>query len=148
MASSWRLHVALATLALLALVAACDLDGATAPAPSGTALDVAMATAHTPATSIVVITAVPVTVPGGQVQDCVDYVQFGAYVGEADMVAVWDAAGHDVDRLRENCVSLGRGDPAALAALSERRHEVDAYLAASSTTTPGSASSTAPELPG
>jgi hypothetical protein len=148
MASSWRLQLALAAIGLLALVAACGPSDTDAGRTSDPVLDVAMETARAPVTSIVVMTTGGITVPGAQVQDCVDYVQFGAYVGEADMVAAWDAAGHDVDRLRDNCVSLGRGDPAALTALSERRRAVDAYLAASSTTSPVESGQLTPGRPG
>jgi hypothetical protein len=148
MASGWRLQAALVALGLVAFGAACDPSPAASSPPSDAVLDVAVQTEHAPATSLVVLTTVPTTVPGAQVQDCVDYVQFGAFVGEADMAAIWDAAGHDVDRLRENCVSLGRGDPGALANLSERRRALDAYLAASSTTAPGAGAPTAPERPG
>ena len=62
------------------------------------------------------------------------FVQFAAYVGVEDMVTMWDAAGRRTsNRLRENCVSIGRGDPAALAEISRRRAELEAFLGATTT---------------
>jgi hypothetical protein len=87
-----------------------------------------------PVTSLITLTTPPVVVPVGYVDDCVEFVQAAAYVGIADMKTMWDAAGRDVRRLRENCTSLGRGDPDALAEISRRRDELDAFLHATTTT--------------
>jgi hypothetical protein len=72
-------------------------------------------------------------VPARYVDDCVVYVQIAAYAGIADMAAMWDAAGQDKHRLRDNCASLGRGDPAALAEISRRRSELDDFFGSTST---------------
>ena len=79
------------------------------------------------------ITTPPVTIPLAYVDDCVEFVQFAAFVGIEDMVAMWDAAGHSAARLRENCISLGRGDPDALAELSRRRDELEAFFGVTTT---------------
>jgi hypothetical protein len=87
-----------------------------------------------PVTSLITLTTPPVVVRVDYVDDCVEFVQAGAYVGMADMATMWDAAGRDARRLRENCTSLGRGDPEALAEISRRRDELDAFLDATTTT--------------
>lgn len=127
MASSRRLQVGLAVgFALLASTAACQQDS-----PTPTIGEPVSESA--PVTSLVTITTPAVTIPVDYVDDCVAFVQFAAYVGVADMAAMWDAAGQDAQRLRENCISLGRGDPAALAEISRRRDELEAFFGATTT---------------
>lgn len=127
MASSRRLQVGLVLgFGLLASSAACEQRE---PSPSiGRPVQ-----QIAPVTSLITVTTTPVTIPVGYVDDCVVFVQFAAYVGVADMVAMWDAAGRDANRLRENCVSLGRGDPPALAEISRRRAELDVFLGVTTT---------------
>lgn len=127
MASSRRLQVGLVLgLGLLASSAACEQRE---PSPSiGRPVQQVA-----PVTSLITVTTPPVTVPVASVDDCVEFVQFAAYVGVADMAAMWDAAGRDANRLRENCTSLGRGDPEALADLSRRRDELEAFLGVTTT---------------
>lgn len=109
-------------LCLLASTAACEQNE---PTPTIGSPVVQSA----PVTSLVTVTTMPtVTIPVDLVDDCVEFVQFAAYVGIEDMAAMWDAAGQDIGRLRENCISLGRGDPAALEDLSRRRAELEAYM--------------------
>ena len=93
------------------------------------------------------ITTTPVTIPLAYVDDCVEFVQFAAYVGIEDMAAMWDAAGHSEARLRENCISLGRGDPAALAEISRRRDELEAFFGVT-TTDARSTTATGPRVTG
>jgi hypothetical protein len=122
MATRWRLYVGIALgLGLLASTAACD-----GPPPAPVIGEPVQIVA--PVTSLVTVTSAPSPIPDGYVDDCVEYVQFAAYVGIADMATIWQAAGMDVQRLRENCTSLGRGDPAALADIARRRAELDAFL--------------------
>jgi hypothetical protein len=130
MASSRRVQVGLATgLCLLAATVACQQNE-----PTATIGEPVEATA--PVTSLVTITTPPVTIPLAFVDDCVEFVQFAAFAGVEDMVAMWDAAGHSAGRLRENCISLGRGDPDALAELSRRRDELEAFFGVTTTAAP------------
>ena len=120
-------------LCLLASTAACEQN-----APTPTIGEPVAESA--PVTSLVTVTTAPVvTIPVDLVDDCVEFVQFAAYVGVEDMATMWDAAGQDIARLRENCISMGRGDPAALEELSRRRAELEAFLSgtAAATTVPG-----------
>jgi hypothetical protein len=137
MARNRRLQVVLALgLGLLASTAACQQP----PPPVPTIGAAAEQTA--PVTSLVTVTTPPVTVPLEFVDDCVAYVQFAAYVGIRDMRIMWDAAGQDADRLRDNCVSLGRGDPHGLAAISQRRDQLEAFFGITTTSEQVSAAST------
>jgi hypothetical protein len=125
--SGWLQLGWVAALGVLAVVALSDRSSSsagTSPTPStGTAVP-----ADAPETSVVLLTTTTESLPSGWVDDCVDLVQFGAFVGDPELGTMWEAAGHDVGRLRANCTSLGRADPERLAALSRRRAEVDAYL--------------------
>jgi hypothetical protein len=129
--SGWLQLGGVAALGVLAVVALSDRSSssagpsaATSPAaPTGTVV-----LADAPETSVVLLTTTTDALPSEWVDDCVDLVQFGAFVGDPELGTMWEAAGHDVGRLRANCTSLGRADPQRLAALSRRRAEVDAYL--------------------
>jgi hypothetical protein len=128
MASNRRLQVGLALgFGLLAGTAACQQP----EPPDASIAEPAVQTAAV--TSLVIVTTPPVTIPLEYVEDCVAYVQFAAYVGISDMRTMWDAAGQDAGRLRDNCISLGRGDPQALAEISRRRVELDAFLGVTTT---------------
>ncbi len=132
MANSWRLQLGVAIgLGLLASTAACERN----ESPPAIIGQPAQQLATVPPTSYVTVTTTPTTIPVEYVDDCVEFVQFAAYIGVADMAIVWEAAGYDVVRLRENCISLGRGAPEALRDISQRRDELDAFFGVTTTTT-------------
>ena len=132
MANSWRLQLGVAIgLGLLASTAACERN----ESPPAIIGQPAQQLAAVPPTSYVTVTTTPTTIPVEYVDDCVEFVQFAAYIGVADMAIVWEAAGYDVVRLRENCISLGRGAPEALRDISQRRDELDAFFGVTTTTT-------------
>ncbi len=86
------------------------------------------------------------------VDDCVEYVQFGAFTGNQMLSSMWDTAGQDVVQLRDNCGALGVSDPGALEALSDGWHELEGFFAAASeaartTTTPAPAPPPPPPAP-
>lgn len=133
MANSWRLQVGVAIgLGLLASTAACERN----ESPPATIGQPAQQLATVPPTSFVTVTTTPSTIPVEYIDDCVEFVQFAAYVGVADMATMWEAADYDPARLRENCISLGRGDPAALREISQRRDELEAFFGVTTTVTP------------
>jgi hypothetical protein len=68
------------------------------------------------------------------VDDCIDYVKFGAYTGNPLLAAMWDAAKQSDATLRDNCIALGRSDPAGLQALSDGWASVQDVLQTTSTT--------------
>jgi hypothetical protein len=137
MANSWRLQAGVAIgLGLLASTAACERN----ESPPASIGQPAQQLATMPPTSFVTVTTTPTTIPVEYIDDCVEFVQFAAYIGVADMATMWEAASHDAARLRENCISLGRGDPNALREISLRRDELEAYFGV--TTTAGTAAET------
>ena len=69
------------------------------------------------------------------VDDCVEYVMFGAFTQNPLLTAMWDAADQNAATLREDCVSLGRTDPGALVALSEGLADLDLLLQSTTTST-------------
>ncbi len=130
MANSRRLQVGVAIgLGLLASTAACERN----ESPPATIGQPAQQLATMPPTSFVTVTSTPTTIPVEYIDDCVEFVQFAAFVGVADMATMWQAANHDVALLRENCISLGRGDPAALREISQRRDELEAFFGVTTT---------------
>lgn len=58
-----------------------------------------------------------VTVPPEQITSCVEATKFGAYVGDDDARARWDAAGQSEDALADVCSQIGHDDPDALATI-------------------------------
>ncbi len=130
MADSWRLQLGVAIgLGLLASTAACERN----ESPPASIGQPAQQLATTPPTSYVTVTTSPTTIPVEYIDDCVEFVQFSAFIGVADMATMWEAANHDPARLRENCISLGRGDPNALREISQRRDELEAYFGVTTT---------------
>lgn len=51
---------------------------------------------------------------GGWINDCIGYVQHGAFVGEPKLWALWNAAGQDAETIRAVCEQLPGPDFAAL----------------------------------
>lgn len=76
--------------------------------------------------------------------DCVDYTQFAAYVGDAEMLKFWTSVGQDPDALWSACEEIGRADPGRLEWFSTRQRETEEFLAAAATTAPAP---TVPQAP-
>ena len=68
-------------------------------------------------------------VDAGQVQDCVDLVQFGAWTGNKSLLKMWDDAGRNVPKLRQNCEAIGRTNPATLTTLSKQWQDIKKWIA-------------------
>ncbi len=56
-------------------------------------------------------------VPADQITSCVDSTKFGAYVGDADALKRWNAAGQSDDALRAACTKIGLKNPDELASM-------------------------------
>ena len=69
-------------------------------------------------------------VDAGQVQDCVDLVQFGAWTGNKPLLKMWDDAGRNVPKLRQNCEAIGRTNPTTLTTLSKQWKDIKKWIAA------------------
>ncbi len=63
------------------------------------------------------VTVPPSIVPADQVTSCVDATKYGAFVGDVDASARWNAVGQSDDALTEACTQIGRDDPDALATM-------------------------------
>ncbi len=74
------------------------------------------------------------------VDDCVDYVQFGAFTGNSLLTAMWNEAGQDASVLRTHCETLGATNPVGLQNMSAQWRDIETYIAASQ-----AASATTPE---
>ena len=81
-------------------------------------------------------TAATVAVDPARVVDCVDYVQYGAFTGDVDLLAVWDAASRDVEVLRAGCAALAVTNPGEFVAMSARWADIQKWNAAAATTEP------------
>src|SRR5215212_6862646 len=68
------------------------------------------------------------TVDADLVDDCVEYVMFGAFTQNPLLAAMWDAADQDVPTLRDDCASLGVTDRDGLQALSDGLASLDSVL--------------------
>ena len=121
---------ALGFLGCLALLAACgttSAEDAAAPQAVSTTATVEPANALSETVSLTTIVQVPTYL----VDDCVDYVQFGAWTGNAALVGLWNDAARDVPTLRANCAALGRANPGDLQEMSSQWTDVETYIAAS-----------------
>jgi hypothetical protein len=87
------------------------------------------------------------TVPAGQVQDCVGFVQYGAFTGNAILLGLWNTAGQNITKLRAECTSIGESDPATLAAMSNQWADIQTYIVASQTTQAAPPTTSAPTPP-
>ncbi len=70
-----------------------------------------------------------------KVEKCVTYVQFAAFTADAAMSKIWDDAGQNVAQLTQDCVELGRSDPAELTRIADAQTQLDAFFAANGTST-------------
>ncbi|MCU1398854.1 MAG: hypothetical protein JWN62_1963 [Acidimicrobiales bacterium] len=84
-------------------------------------------------------TSVAATVDVAQVQDCVEYVQYGAFTGNVLLLGIWNSANQDAGTLRSSCVSIGSSNPATLADMSSQWTDIQTFIAASQTTQPTTA---------
>ena len=145
-------RVILRSIGVATIGAVIALNGCGA-APSKSATTLAPVISQSlPTTKPVVAVAVTVTngalptVPAGQIQDCVDYVQYGAYTGNALLLGIWKQAEQDVVKLRATCTSIGVSDPSSLAAMSSQWTAIKTYIAAGQTSQP-TTSPTSPLTP-
>jgi hypothetical protein len=70
------------------------------------------------------------------VQDCVAYVQFGAFTGNVLLTGMWQEAGGSVETLRTNCEALGTETLTGMSAQwQDIQRFIEAGSADSSTTT-------------
>ena len=65
------------------------------------------------------------------VDDCVSYVQFGAFTGNSLLTAMWNEAGQDASVLRANCETLGATNLVGLQNMSAQWRDIETYIAAS-----------------
>jgi hypothetical protein len=129
-----RLAMALAILVATA-AAGCGSGGAgsqvTLP-PISSYRQTSTVPAGTGVSTTVAVTAV---VPVNLVEDCLQYVELGAFVGIPEQRHAWDVAVQNETTQRATCTELGQHDPAALAAMSVAFHDLQAFLASVTTTT-------------
>jgi hypothetical protein len=123
-------RMTLPALAVCALVpAACSSGGGSVDLPP-TVVPVSIHVVTVPGTTTTTLPAIDPFL----VDDCIDYVKFGAYTGNALLSAMWDEAHQSDAVLRDNCIALGRTDPAGLKALSDGWAAVQQVLQTTSTT--------------
>jgi hypothetical protein len=107
----------------------CSSDGDPESLPS-----IAQVSVTSTSTTVVTTTTLP-SVDPQLVSDCVEYVMFGAFTQNPLLTSMWDAADHDPAALRDDCISLGRTDPGALAALSQGLADLNVLLQSTTTST-------------
>lgn len=87
-------------------------------------------------TTVATTTTVPRPDPG-LVQDCVAYVQFGAFTGNELLTGMWQDAGANVEILLTNCEALGTETLTGMSAQwQDIQRFIEAESARSSTTPP------------
>ena len=132
--ATWRWNSAtrrsLLAVALL-VVAGCTKPASGSEEPASTDVAVAPVTSYV---SVATTTTVP-TAPPDQVAACVEYTQIMAFIGDAESVEFWNAAGMDEVTLRSMCEQLWSTDTAWLATFPQRLADVKAFITASETTT-------------
>lgn len=138
--------IVVATFVAAVVMAGCASQGLSAHedgAPAAATLATATALAPAPTTTGVFVPPAEVavtdspttsTIAGQLLDDCVSYVKFAAFVGDAGLLAMWNDAGQDAAALRATCESLGTTDPARLGDMSARWADVEVYLAAAAKT--------------
>ncbi len=119
-------------LGVAGIVASCggSTDGASAsPGTTTYSTEAAVTTLAATTTS----STPPVDVD--KVDKCVTYVQFAAFTADEAMSKIWDEAGQNVAQLTQDCVELGRSDPAELTRIADAQTQLDAFFAANGTST-------------
>ena len=98
--------------------------------------------------TIVTTSTTTVAVDRRLVETCVEFTQFAAFIGDAEMSQFWNDAGQDVGVLATRCAEL---PSARLAEIAARQAETDAFLeaaaAAATTTLPAPTTTKAPPPP-
>ncbi len=69
----------------------------------------------------------------GLIEDCVEYTQLAAFLGNEDYIPLWNDAGQDTEVLREHCGALGAE---TLAQISDEREATEAFLEAATAEQP------------
>jgi hypothetical protein len=89
-----------------------------------------------PLTTTVASTTTVLSPDPALVQDCVAYVQFGAFTGNVLLTGMWQEAGGSVETLLTNCEALSTETLAGMSAQwQDIQRFIEAESAASSTTT-------------
>ena len=120
------------------LVAGCTSDGdagASTAGPQSTGVLSGGATLPPLTSPPTTVRPTPSTIAPALLDACVQLVQFGAFTGSAELMDMWNTAGQDPAVLRDNCDGIGRIDAARLQNLADQWRDVQAFLAASSTST-------------
>jgi hypothetical protein len=108
----------------------------TATGPVGTEAPVAVTPStlplNTTTTSTTTTEPAPETDPQ-LVQDCVEFVPFAAYIGDAELARLWTSLDMDDARLREHCEGLGLIE---LIELSRQRASSEAFMNGTGTSVP------------
>lgn len=64
------------------------------------------------------------------IDDCVAFVQYGAFIGNSLLTEMWNAAGQDVATMRTTCEVTGRADITALEGMTAQWAEIQRYTSA------------------
>jgi hypothetical protein len=116
----------------------------TATGPVGTEAPVAVTPStlplNTTTTSTTTTEPAPETDPQ-LVQDCVEFVPFAAYIGDAELARLWTSLDMDDARLREHCEGLGLIE---LIELSRQRAASEAFMNGAGTPVPAAPAVPAP----
>ena len=123
-------------VALLMAVAGCG----SAKSAATTTTDVVQDSVYTPMPttpppSSTTPAATQITVPIALIEDCVHFVELGAFLHVPEQQGAWDMAGHNEATQRVLCEVYGQKDPAGIAAMSVHLHELQIYMAGVTTTT-------------
>lgn len=141
----WTLIASCVVVPLIGFVLADarDRGGETSFAPSTSANPSTTAeTVPTPSSTLPVNTTTTstttTTVPAAEsdprlVQDCIEYVPFAAYIGDAELAGLWSSLGMDDGRLRAYCEGLGLIE---LIELSRQRSASEDFMNGGGTTVP------------
>ena len=143
----------LAVLLSLVMLAGCGTianDQSAAPAPtiaatSDRTVAVAVATrSPTPTTVAVrfaavddaaVDTVTPVPIPAKLLNDCLQYVELAAFLGDHDAQVMWNESSQNEDTQRARCAAIGQSDSSALAVMSSRLAQLQHEISAATATT-------------
>jgi len=70
------------------------------------------------------------------IDDCVEYVQMGAFVGDEAIAEVWTSVDQDDAELRRYCEGLAETAPATLDDYAERKHRMERSMEQATATLP------------
>jgi hypothetical protein len=123
-------------VALMVMAAACGSakSGATTTTnPVPDSVYTPMPTTPAATTSTAVLT--PGTVPSDLIDDCVHFVELGAFLKVPDQQRAWDLAGRNEATQRVLCEVYGEKDPEGINTMSAQYHALQTYMAGITTTT-------------